>query len=95
MLMFAETILTFIVEAIVAGPMALALSPQERDEVDAMHHLLVLARPVARHHLQLFGIPLVQGSVVYDEHPTPFVNMGFHLGPPTLPHPAAGGAASG
>ena len=54
-------------DAIVAGGVAVTVRPQERNQVDAAHHRVVLTRPVARHQLDLPGVGLVQGRVVYDK----------------------------
>lgn len=54
-------------DPVVHGDVAVAVRPEQRNQVDAAHHGVVLARPMARHQLDLLRVGLVQGRVVYDK----------------------------
>ena len=54
-------------DAIVAGHMPVAISPQQSKQVDARNHRVVFTRPVARHQPDLLRLGLVQSRVVYDK----------------------------
>ena len=55
-------------DAVIDGDVAVAVGPQQSNQVDAAHHGVVLARPVARDEFHLAGVGLVQGRVVYDKY---------------------------
>lgn len=77
MVIFAQAITGFFVEAIVARQIALTVGPQQCQQVDATHHCLILARPVMRHQGHFLGIRLVQRRVVEHQHPLGFVDLGL------------------
>jgi len=56
------------IDPVVAGDLAVAVGPQQGDQVDAADDLLVLARPVVGDQVDLAGVQLVVGAVVDDEH---------------------------
>jgi hypothetical protein len=68
-------------DAIVSGDVAVAARPQERNQVDAAHHRVVLARPVAHHRLHLLRVGLVQGRVVYDKDALAQADLAFGFTP--------------
>ena len=61
--------------------MPVAVRPQERNQVDAAHHRVVLARPVAHNQLDLLRIGLVQGRVVYDKDASGQADLSARLRP--------------
>ncbi len=72
------------VDAEVHGQELLAVGPQQGHQVDALHHLVVLARPVPAHQLDLRPVGLVQRGVVQDEVATLKVHQVLHLLPQRL-----------
>ena len=58
-----------VIHAEIAGDPGLALGPEQRYQVDALHHAVMLATPVPRHQLDLPRIGLVQGGVVHHQDP--------------------------
>ena len=76
-----------VVDAVVHRDEPLAIGPEQGDEVDALHDLLVLARPVPAHQLDLGAIGLVQGRVIQDEAAGRAVHQGLNI----LPESAAVG----
>src|SRR5215204_6257946 len=62
-----QGVLLLVEDAVIDRHMPVAVCPQQRNQVDAAHHRVVLARPVARHQLDLLGVGLVQSRVVYDQ----------------------------
>jgi hypothetical protein len=66
-IVFGQSVLLLVKDAIVAGGVAVTVRPQQRNQVDAAHHPMMFTRPVARHQLDLLRIRLIQGRVVYDK----------------------------
>src|SRR5205085_5286180 len=62
-----QSVLLLVEDAVVNGDMPVAVRPQQRNPVDAADHLVVFARPIARHQLDLLRVGLVQSRVVYDQ----------------------------
>ena len=58
-----------VIHAEVAGGPGLAVGPEQRNQVDALHHTVMLATPVPRHPLDLTRIGLVQSGVVHHQNP--------------------------
>ena len=66
-IVLCQRVLLLVKDAVVTRYMAVAVSPQQRDEVDAADHRMVFARPVALNQLHLLGKGFVQSRVVYDK----------------------------
>ncbi len=58
-----------VIHAKVAGDPGCTLGPEQRYQVDARHHAVMLATPMPRHPLDLPRIGLVQGGVVHHQDP--------------------------
>ncbi len=58
-----------VIHAEVAGDPGCTLGPEQRNQVDALHHAVMLATPMPRHQLDLPRLGLVQGGVVHHQHP--------------------------
>ena len=56
-----------VVDPVVQRQDAVAVGPDQADQVDAPDHRLVLARPVAMDRLDLLGVELVERGVVEDQ----------------------------
>src|SRR2546423_8254369 len=76
-----QSVLLLVKDAVINGHVAVAVRPQKRNQVDAAHHRVVLARPVARHQLDLPRIGLVQSRVVYDKDASAQADLGAGLSP--------------
>ena len=77
-----QAILGFVIEAIVARNMAVAIGPPQRHEIDALHDAVMFARPVAGDQLDLAGVRLIQSRVIKDEDAVKQIDLSFSL----LPH---------
>jgi hypothetical protein len=66
-IVLGQRVLLLVKDAVINRHMAVAISPQKSNQVDAADNRMVLARPVARHKFHLAGIRLIQGRVVYDK----------------------------
>src|SRR5271166_1699193 len=72
------------VEPVVAGDLAVAVGPQQGDQVDPADGLAMLARPVAGHQADVLGVRLVECRVVEDQGPAGPINGGLGLGPESI-----------
>ena len=68
MVVLAQSVLAFVVEAKVARQTALPVGPYQRNQVDALHHLLMLPRPVSSDQRHVTGVGLIQGAVIDYQH---------------------------
>src|SRR5213075_182532 len=71
-------------DAIVNRDVTVAVSPQQSDKIDAAHHRMMLARPMARDQFDLPGVRLVQGRVVYDKDASAQAHLALRFGPQRL-----------
>jgi len=69
------------VEAVVDGDLAVAVAPQQGDEVDAPDRRAVLAGPVVRDQADLLGVGLVERRVVEDQGAAGRLDGGLGLVP--------------
>jgi hypothetical protein len=76
-----QPIRLLVVDPIVAGGLAVAVGPEQGDEVDAPDDPLMLARPVAGDEGDLVGVGLVQGRVIDDQDAARLPHGGLDLGP--------------
>src|SRR5262249_26228089 len=76
--------LCVVVDAVVAGDDAVAVGPDQGDEVDPLDDLLVLARPVAADEVDVSGVGLVQHGVVQHQDPLLEADLGPGLQPEGL-----------
>src|SRR3954451_9942557 len=67
MSILGQTIHRLVIEPIVAWDGVCAITPEQGDQIDATHHTMVLARPVAMDEGNLLGIRLVERSIVDDQ----------------------------
>ncbi len=81
MVVFRGAIRRFIVEAVVAGDASIAITPQQRYEIDAADHAVMLARPVPPDKFDGTCVGLVQRRIINDEHPCVQGNLLLGLGP--------------
>jgi len=68
MIIFAQTILSLVVEAKITRQSTTFVAPYQRDQVDPLHYPPMLTRPVARHQCHLRSIRLVQRGVINDQN---------------------------
>lgn len=61
---FAQMVMRLVIHAKVAGQMRFAVRLQQADQVDALHHPVMLARPMPCHQLDHPRIELVQRAVI-------------------------------
>ena len=73
-----------VVQAKIAGQSSIAIRPHQTDEVDPLHHLVLFARPMARHQRHLAGIGLVQRRVVDDQQAFAAARYTAHFRPQRL-----------
>ena len=59
-----QSIISFVVDAIVARDVTITIAPQQGDEIDTADHILVLAGPMSAYKLDLAGIRLVQSRII-------------------------------
>src|SRR3989304_918838 len=64
----AQTILDLVVKPKITRQPTLAIGPHQRDQVDTLHHGMVLARPVPTDTRHLQGIRFVQSRIIDDQH---------------------------
>jgi hypothetical protein len=76
-----QAVVGFVVEAVVTGDVAVAVSPQQGQQVDALDGAVVLARPVPADQAHLPGVGLVQGGVVQDQDALVELDLGAGLLP--------------
>ena len=67
MVVLGLAVFGLVVEPIIAWGLAVAIGPDQRDQIDPPDDRLVLARPVAADQFDLRGIGLVQGRVIQDQ----------------------------
>ena len=80
-----------VVDPVVAGDVAVAVGPQQGQQVDALDDAVVLARPVPADQVDLAGVGLVQGGVVEDQDAV----VEADLGPGLLPEGLGVGLQAG
>ena len=76
-----QSVTRLVKDAVIDGDVAVAVRPQQRNQVDAAHHRVMLARPVAHHQLHLPGVGLVQSRVVYDKDASAQADLAARLSP--------------
>ena len=69
MVVLAQLVRGLVVEAVVDRHQRPPVAPKQGQQVDALHHGLVLARPVARDQAHVPGVGLVPRRVVEHQHP--------------------------
>src|SRR5215216_6811625 len=79
-----QGVLLLVEDAVVNGDVAVAVRPQQRNQVDAAHHRVMFTRPVARHQFDLAGVRLIQGRVVYDQNALAQTHLTARLAPQRL-----------
>jgi hypothetical protein len=79
---FGQAIFGFAIEAIVARDMAVAIGPQQRHKIDALHDAMMFARPEARDQLDLACERLIQRRVIKDKDAVKQIDLDFSF----LPH---------
>jgi hypothetical protein len=65
---FAQLVVRLIVYPKVTGSMRFAIRPQQADQVDALHHLAMFARPMPRDQVHRLRIKLVQRTIINHQH---------------------------
>ena len=69
------------VEPEVTGDLAVAVGPEQRDQVDPADGLVVLARPMARDQSDVLGVGLGERGVVQHQGTAGSLHGGLGLGP--------------
>ena len=83
----AQAILSLVVNAKVAGQATVTTHPHQRNQVDALHHPPMLARPMAAHQRHFRGIGLIQCAIVDYQ----YAALALHHWPNLLPQACAVG----
>ncbi len=60
--------LGFIIDPVVNWDQPIPVGPQQRNQIDAIHHCVMFARPVPMDEGNLLGTRLVERAVVHDQH---------------------------
>jgi len=81
MVVLAQAILRFVIQAVVAGQTGIPIRPHQADEVDPLHHCPMLTRPMAAHQRHLAGIRLVQRCIINDQHACTSLDTARHFDP--------------
>src|SRR6202451_4776698 len=63
----AVAVVGLVIDAVVAGDVAIPIGPDQGQEVDALDHGVVLARPVPADQVNLAGIGFVKGGVIHQQ----------------------------
>jgi hypothetical protein len=78
-IVLGQAVVPLVVEPVVAGDVAVAVGPQQGDQVDAADDGVVLAGPVAGDQVDRLGVGLVQGRIIEDQQPARAVDQGAGL----------------
>src|SRR5206468_5218001 len=79
-----QAVVPLVVEPVIAGDVAIAVGPQQGDQVDTTDDGVVLAGPVAGDQVDRLGVGLVQGRIIEDQQSAGAVEQGFGLLPQGL-----------
>ena len=75
MIVFGQIVPGLVVKPVVHRHVAVALGPQQRDQVDALDHRVMLARPVPLDQRDFLSIRFVQRRIIDHQHPTVPLNL--------------------
>jgi len=81
MVIFAAAVEGLVKQAIVAGDGVCTITPQERHQIDALDHAMMLARPVPMHQFAALRVRFVEGGVVGDQQAPPTVDQRCSFAP--------------
>src|SRR4030067_3193809 len=83
----AQAILDLVIKSIITRQPTFAICPDQRNQVDALHHGVVLARPMPTNQRHMRCIRFVQRRIVDDQYAFRQINQLLHFLPERPPVP--------